>query len=144
MILRDWYQVRWDLASVSWSHNFFLSLLTFYSGKECLYLTATSGHFLAFRECLSSGRLRSSNKKFWSIEELQRIDTMQCTQSLMLTISNWDARKSQNDYNRARVVNIFFYFDIYICENLSFFSLNQISQTYVNDQSMSYINLLPN
>ena len=33
----------------------------------------------------------------------------------------------------ARVVNSFCYFDIYICENLSVFSFNQISETYVNE-----------
>ena len=92
-ILRDWYQAGWDLVSFSKSHNFLLHLQTFYFGEECLYLTTTSGPFLALREYLSSGQLTSSKKKFWPVDEYQRINTMHSFQSPWLTSSKAKYKK---------------------------------------------------
>ena len=52
----------------------------YYSEKECLYLTAISGCFLALRECLSSGQLTSSKEKIWPTDEFKRINVIHCAQ----------------------------------------------------------------
>lgn len=73
---------------VFWSRkSFFKSqLLTpssdFYSEKEYLYMSATSGHCLAPRECLSSTQSTSFEKISWPMDEFQRLDTVHCTMSL--------------------------------------------------------------
>lgn len=73
---------------VFWSRkSFFKSqLLTpssdFYSEKEYLYMSATSGHCLAPRECLSSTQSTSFEKTSWPMDEFQRLDTVHCTMSL--------------------------------------------------------------
>ena len=41
-----------------------LNFRHFYSGKECLYLTATSRPFFILLECLSSGQMTMFMKKF--------------------------------------------------------------------------------
>ena len=67
------------LGEMSWK---FLEVKTFcsifrlfYLGKESLYLTATSGHFKALRECLSSCQSTSSKEKFWPIDEFRVTET---------------------------------------------------------------------
>ena len=105
------------------------SQLLFCSGKKYIYLTVTSGHFL---DLLNAWVL--VNRRVLSKHSDQLTSFKESAQS---TVPNLIKK-----YYRACVVNSFCYFDIYIWQYLSVFSCNQISRTYVSNQSMSSIKLV--
>ena len=97
-----------------------------YSEKECLYLTAISGCFLALRECLSSGQLTSSKEKIWPTAEFKRINAIHCAQC------SWpDVRKTQKKKYCARWCHQFLLqWNVYLWISINLFDQSHSPNIY--------------